>query len=97
MCGSDGVSYLSKCEIKRARRCEGKNVTIKKRGKCSGNVCNRIVLFIYLFIYLHYFERVNTFSYTAILPYGPLITHIQSYTNVKTFKTIYKYNTIKNQ
>ena len=37
MCGSDGVSYLSKCEIKRARRCEGKNVTIKKKGKCSGN------------------------------------------------------------
>ena len=36
MCGSDGVSYLSKCEIKRARRCEGKNVTIKKKGKCSG-------------------------------------------------------------
>lgn len=35
MCGSDGVSYLSKCEIKRARRCEGKNVTIKKKGKCS--------------------------------------------------------------
>lgn len=35
MCGSDGVSYLSKCEVKRARRCEGKNVTIKKRGKCS--------------------------------------------------------------
>ena len=43
MCGSDGVSYLSKCEIKRARRCEGKNVTIKKRGKCSGNACNKIV------------------------------------------------------
>ncbi|XP_045178516.2 SPARC-related modular calcium-binding protein 1-like isoform X10 [Mercenaria mercenaria] len=35
MCGSDGVSYLSKCEVKRARRCEGKNVKIKRKGKCD--------------------------------------------------------------
>ncbi|KAL4237371.1 SPARC-related modular calcium-binding protein 1 [Mactra antiquata] len=35
MCGSDGVSYTSKCEVKRARRCEGKKITIKKKGKCS--------------------------------------------------------------
>ena len=27
-----------------------------------------------LFIFIHYFERVNTFSYTAILPCGPLVT-----------------------
>lgn len=36
MCGSDGVSYQSKCELKRARRCEGKHITIRKKGKCSG-------------------------------------------------------------
>ncbi|XP_052766737.1 SPARC-related modular calcium-binding protein 1-like isoform X9 [Mya arenaria] len=35
MCGSDGTSYLSKCELKRARRCEGKKVTIVKKGKCA--------------------------------------------------------------
>ena len=53
--------------------------------------------YLFIFIYLHYLERVNTFSYTAILPYGPLITNMQSYTNVKTLKTIYKYNTVKKQ
>jgi hypothetical protein len=36
MCGSDGVSYNSKCELKRARRCEGKKVSIVRKGKCSG-------------------------------------------------------------
>ncbi|XP_060563291.1 SPARC-related modular calcium-binding protein 1-like isoform X2 [Ruditapes philippinarum] len=35
MCGSDGVSYHSKCEVKRARRCEGKNVVIRWKGKCA--------------------------------------------------------------
>lgn len=35
MCGSDGVSYNSKCELKRARRCEGKKVSIVRKGKCS--------------------------------------------------------------
>ncbi|KAK3591613.1 hypothetical protein CHS0354_013797 [Potamilus streckersoni] len=35
VCGTDAITYQSKCEIKRAKRCEGKNVEIKKRGKCS--------------------------------------------------------------
>ena len=39
---------------------------------------------IYLFIYIHYFERVNTFSYTAILPCGPLVTKF--YIHVKDIK-----------
>ena len=46
MCGSDGVSYLSKCEIKRARRCEGKNVSIKKKGKCSGKHIYKVNVFV---------------------------------------------------
>ncbi|XP_052276093.1 SPARC-related modular calcium-binding protein 1-like isoform X4 [Dreissena polymorpha] len=35
MCGSDGVSYMSKCEVKKARKCENKKISIVKMGTCS--------------------------------------------------------------
>ena len=41
----------------------------------------------YLFIYIHYFERVNTFSYAAILPCGPLSTNIQAFIQAYTWNT----------
>ena len=41
-------------------------------------------LFVYS-IYLHYFDRVNTFSYTAILPCDPLVTKY-TYMPVKDIK-----------
>ena len=41
------------------------------------------IIFVYFYIiHIHYFERVNTFSYTAILPCGPLLTKCK-YIHVK--------------
>ena len=52
-----------------------------------------------LFIYIHYFVGVNTFSYTAILPCGHLVTKYK-YIHVKDIKQIhtkqhYNQETIK--
>jgi len=35
-CGTDGKQYISKCEIRRKRRCEGVNVDVLNRGECPG-------------------------------------------------------------
>ena len=43
--------------------------------------------YLFLFIYIHYFERVNTFSYAAILPCGPLSTNIQAFIQAYTWNT----------
>ena len=36
---------------------------------------SHFLVFIYLFIYLFYFERMNTYGSTAILPCDPHITN----------------------
>ena len=35
VCGSDGQTHESKCEIRKLRKCEGKNVRLKHRGRCK--------------------------------------------------------------
>ncbi|KAJ8308067.1 hypothetical protein KUTeg_012941 [Tegillarca granosa] len=37
VCGSDGVTYHSRCHVKKAKRCEGRRVKVKRKGKCSGS------------------------------------------------------------
>ncbi|XP_064600640.1 SPARC-related modular calcium-binding protein 1-like isoform X3 [Liolophura sinensis] len=36
VCGSDGITYSSRCEIRRVKQCEGVNVKVKKKGECVG-------------------------------------------------------------
>lgn len=36
VCGSDGRTYSSRCELQRAR-CEGHPVRVRYRGSCHGN------------------------------------------------------------
>ena len=61
---------------------ELQSAVFKQKNNKSSGIDN-----IYLFIYIHYFERVNTFSYTAILPCGPLVT--KYYIHVKDIKQIH--------
>eukprot|EP00105_Crassostrea_gigas_P010172 XP_011425351.1 PREDICTED: SPARC-related modular calcium-binding protein 1 isoform X7 [Crassostrea gigas] len=35
VCGSDGVTYKHRCELKRAKRCDKKKVKVKRKGPCS--------------------------------------------------------------
>ncbi|XP_052701271.1 SPARC-related modular calcium-binding protein 1-like isoform X8 [Crassostrea angulata] len=35
VCGSDGVTYKNRCELKRAKRCDKKKVKVKRKGPCS--------------------------------------------------------------
>ncbi|KAK2193244.1 hypothetical protein NP493_16g05015 [Ridgeia piscesae] len=35
VCGTDGQTHASKCEIRRLRKCEDKNVRLKHRGRCK--------------------------------------------------------------
>ncbi|XP_060072241.1 SPARC-related modular calcium-binding protein 1-like isoform X2 [Ylistrum balloti] len=35
VCGSDGLTYSSRCAIKRAKRCENRRVKVKSKGVCS--------------------------------------------------------------
>ncbi|KAK2150859.1 hypothetical protein LSH36_385g02042 [Paralvinella palmiformis] len=37
VCGTDGQTYISKCELKKARRCEGHKVRIRSLGRCSSS------------------------------------------------------------
>ncbi|XP_059156233.1 SPARC-related modular calcium-binding protein 1-like isoform X2 [Physella acuta] len=37
VCGTDGVTYPSRCDLKRAKKCDRKNVKVKHPGKCAGD------------------------------------------------------------
>ncbi|BFZ07408.1 hypothetical protein BsWGS_10447 [Bradybaena similaris] len=36
VCGTDDVTYSSRCELKRAKKCDGKRVKVKHKGNCPG-------------------------------------------------------------
>lgn len=36
VCGTDGITYQSKCHLKQARKCQGVNVDVRARGACKG-------------------------------------------------------------
>ena len=55
---------------------------------CHPTVRSPFFRYLDLFIYIHYFESVNTFCYTAILPCGPLVTKYK-YIHVKDIKQIH--------
>ena len=50
-CGTDGKQYISKCEIRRKRRCEGVNVDVLQRGECPSKWR--------IFCYVHYVDDVS--------------------------------------
>ncbi len=35
VCGTDGRTYAHKCELKRARRCDGRRVQMARQGPCN--------------------------------------------------------------
>lgn len=37
VCGSDGITYASRCDLVKAKRCDQRKITISKRGNCSGS------------------------------------------------------------
>ncbi|XP_056021686.1 SPARC-related modular calcium-binding protein 1-like isoform X20 [Ostrea edulis] len=41
VCGSDGVTYKHRCELKRAKRCDKKKVKVKRKGPCSPSKADR--------------------------------------------------------
>ncbi|XP_062576488.1 SPARC-related modular calcium-binding protein 1-like isoform X7 [Saccostrea cucullata] len=41
VCGSDGVTYKHRCELKRAKRCDKKKIKVKRKGPCSPSEADR--------------------------------------------------------
>ena len=37
VCATDGNTYRNKCEVRKLRKCEGKDIDVKSKGKCKGS------------------------------------------------------------
>ncbi|XP_050406400.1 SPARC-related modular calcium-binding protein 2 isoform X4 [Patella vulgata] len=37
VCGTDGLTYNSRCELKKAKKCDGRKVKVRKKGACDGD------------------------------------------------------------
>lgn len=40
VCGTDDVTYSSRCELKRAKKCQGKRIKVKHKGRCPSENTN---------------------------------------------------------
>ena len=57
VCGTDREIYRHKCELKRIRRCEGRQVRVIPMGFCTGQF-----ILLFLFPFLHSFFWLNLLS-----------------------------------
>ena len=88
VCGTDGQTHTSKCEIRKLRKCEGKNVRVKHRGRCrSKSLYSPMSLLGNALVYCHNHHQYR-FFYNNIIYYTNLYRPIYRITGLDPYAVI---------